>query len=258
MKTLLTLLTFGLLASTATAAEPDTRLFEMRVYYAKPGKLDALNARFRDHTLKLFAKHGMTSLGYFVPVDNKENKLVYFLAFPDRAAHDAAWKAFQADPDWKAAAKESEKDGKLIDHIENAFLSATDYSALAQAKTYGQGVFELRTYTTEAGRLDALNARFRDHTLKLFEKHGMTNVCYWNLAADQKGAKSPLVAGNTLIYLLTHKSADAAKASFDAFRADPAWVAAKEASEKKAGGSLTIKDGVKSEFLVPTDYSPVK
>jgi hypothetical protein len=258
MKTLLTLLTFGLLASTATAAEPDTRLFEMRVYYAKPGKLDALNARFRDHTLKLFAKHGMTSLGYFVPVDNKENKLVYFLAFPDRAAHDAAWKAFQADPAWKAAAKESEKDGKLIDHIENAFLSATDYSALAQAKTYGQGVFELRTYTTEAGRLDALNARFRDHTLKLFEKHGMTNVCYWNLAADQKGAKSPLVAGNTLIYLLTHKSADAAKASFDAFRADPAWVAAKEASEKKAGGSLTIKDGVKSEFLVPTDYSPVK
>jgi hypothetical protein len=258
MKTLLTLLTFGLLASTATAAEPDTRLFEMRVYYAKPGKLDALNARFRDHTLKLFAKHGMTSLGYFVPVDNKENKLVYFLAFPDRAAHDAAWKAFQADPDWKAAAKESEKDGKLIDHIENAFLSATDYSALAQAKTYGQGVFELRTYTTEAGRLDALNARFRDHTLKLFEKHGMTNVCYWNLAADQKGAKSPLVAGNTLVYLLTHKSADAAKASFDAFRADPAWVAAKEASEKKAGGSLTIKDGVKSEFLVPTDYSPVK
>jgi hypothetical protein len=258
MKTLLTLLTFGLLASTATAAEPDTRLFEMRVYYAKPGKLDALNARFRDHTLKLFAKHGMTSLGYFVPVDNKENKLVYFLAFPDRAAHDAAWKAFQADPEWKAAAKESEKDGKLIDHIENAFLSATDYSALAQAKTYGQGVFELRTYTTEAGRLDALNARFRDHTLKLFEKHGMTNVCYWNLAADQKGAKSPLVAGNTLVYLLTHKSADAAKASFDAFRADPAWVAAKEASEKKAGGSLTIKDGVKSEFLVPTDYSPVK
>jgi hypothetical protein len=66
------------------------------------------------------------------------------------------------------------------------------------------------------------------------------------------------VAGNTLIYLLTHKSADAAKASFDAFRADPAWVAAKEASEQKAGGSLTIKDGVKSEFLVPTDYSPVK
>lgn len=258
MKTLLSLLTFGLLAPAAIAAEPDTRLFEMRVYYAAEGKLDALNARFRDHTLKLFAKHGMTSLGYFVPVKNAENKLVYFLAYPDRAARDASWKAFQADPDWKSAQKASEANGKLITKVEAAFLTATDYSALAAPKSYGQGVFELRTYTTEAGRLDNLNARFRDHTLKLFEKHGMTNVTYWNLAADQKGAKSPLVAGNTLIYLLTHKSADAAKASFDAFRADPAWVAAKEASEKKAGGSLTIKDGVKSEFLVPTDYSPVK
>ena len=261
MKTLLALLTFGLLAVTAVAADkPDTRLFEMRVYYAKPGKLDALNARFRDHTLKLFAKHGMTSLGYFVPVDNKENKRVYVLAFPDRAAHDASWKAFGSDPDWKAAAKASEKDGKLIDHIENAFLTATEYSALAQAKNYGVGVFEMRTYTTEAGRLPDLNARFRHHTLKLFEKHGMTNVTYWNLADAEKGAKNSYVAGNTLIYLLTHKSVDAAKASFDAFRADPIWIAAKEASEKKAGGSLTIAqpNGVKSEPLIPTDYSPVK
>jgi hypothetical protein len=258
MKTLLSLLTFGLLASAAGAAEPDTRLFEMRVYYAAEGKLDALNARFRDHTLKLFAKHGMTSLGYFVPVKNAENKLVYFLAYPDRAARDASWKAFQADPAWKSAQQASETNGRLITKVEVAFLTATDYSAGAAPKSYGQGVFELRTYTTEAGRLDNLNARFREHTLKLFEKHGMTNVAYWNLAADQKGAKSPLVAGNTLIYLLTHKSADAAKASFDAFRADPAWIAAKEVSEKKAGGSLTIKDGVKSEFLTPTDYSPVK
>ena len=259
MKSLLSLLTFGLLAVTASpASAADTRLFEMRVYYAAEGKLDALNARFRDHTLKLFAKHGMTSLGYFVPVKNTENKLVYFLAYPDRAARDASWKAFQADPAWKSAQQASEINGKLITKVEVAFLTATDYSALAAPKAYGLGVFELRTYTTEAGRLNNLNARFRDHTLKLFEKHGMTNVTYWNLAADQKGAKSPLVAGNTLIYLLTHKSADAAKASFDAFRADPAWVAAKEASEQKAGGSLTIKDGVKSEFLVPTDYSPVK
>ena len=119
-------------------------------------------------------------------------------------------------------------------------------------------LFEMRVYYAKPGKLDALNARFRDHTLKLFEKHGMTNVTYWNLADAEKGAKNSYVASNTLIYLLTHKSVDAAKASFDAFRADPAWVAAKEASEQKAGGSLTIKDGVKSEFLVPTDYSPVK
>lgn len=257
----LTMLTISLLASVVVAADkPDTRLFEMRVYYAKPGKLDALNARFRDHTLKLFAKHGMTNLGYFVPVDNVENKLIYFLAFPDRAAREASFKAFGADPEWIAARTASEKDGKLIERIENAFLTATDYSALAAAKNYGVGVFELRTYTTPAGRLPNLNARFRDHTLKLFEKHGMTNVTYWTLAENQDGAKNSYVAENTLIYLLTHKSEAAAKASFDSFRADPVWLAAREASEKNAGGSLTLPqpEGVKSEFLVPTDYSPVK
>jgi hypothetical protein len=115
MKSLLSLLTFGLLAVTAVAADkPDTRLFEMRVYFAAEGKLDALNARFRDHTIKLFEKHGMTNLGYFVPTKNTDNKLVYFLAYADRAARDASWKAFGSDPAWKAAQKASELNGKLI------------------------------------------------------------------------------------------------------------------------------------------------
>ena len=260
MKILLAFLTFGLLAATAApASAADTRLFEMRVYYAAEGKLDALHARFRDHTRKLFEKHGMTNLGYFVPTgENPERKLVYFLAYPDKAARDASWKGFMNDPAWKKAYADSHRDGVLVARVENAFLTATDYSALAAAKDYGVGVFELRTYTTTPGRLGNLNARFRDHTLRLFEKHGMTNVCYWNLAADQKGAKSRLVADNTLIYLLTHKSEEAAKASFDAFRADPAWTAAKAASEQKAGGSLTVPEGVKSEFLRPTDYSSVR
>jgi hypothetical protein len=88
--------------------------------------------------------------------------------------------------------------------------------------------------------------------MKLFEKHGMTNMVYWHLAADQKGEDT------TLIYLLAHKSPEEAKKAFDAFRQDPAWVAARKASEERAGGSLTEKDGVKSEFLKPTDYSPLK
>ena len=98
-----------------------------------------------------------------------------------------------------------------------------------------------------------LDSRFRDHTMKLFEKHGMSNIAYWHLAEGQPHADA------MLIYLLSHKDKDAAKASFDGFRKDPEWNAAKNASEAKAGGSLTIaKDGVKSEFLKPTDYSPWK
>ena len=113
-------------------------------------------------------------------------------------------------------------------------------------------VFELRTYTTTPGNLGRLQARFRDHTVALFQKHGMTNLFYWIPIADQKNAD------NTLVYFLAHKDADAAKASFTAFRNDPAWVAAKDASEKDAGGSLTAPDGVKSEFLKATDFSPTK
>ena len=80
----------------------------------------------------------------------------------------------------------------------------------------------------------------------------MTNLWYWQLAKGQPGAD------NTLIYFLAHSSADAAKASFAAFRADPTWIAAKAASEKQAGGSLTVPDGVKSVLLKATDYSPIK
>jgi hypothetical protein len=250
---------FSLLALTlaAPAAEKDTRVYEMRVYYAAPGKLDALHARFRDHTVKLFEKHGITNLGYFVPVDNKENKLVYFVSFPSMAARGKSFAAFGADPAWKAAHAASEKDGPLLiakGGIKSTFMAVTDYSpVLKVAKGTEDRVFELRTYTASAKNLPALNDRFKDHTIKLFEKHGMTNHVYWNLQPDQKAADV------TLIYLLSHKSADAHKASFDSFRKDPVWVEAKAASEKKAGGPLTAeKDGVVSELLKATDYSPLK
>lgn len=252
MKIILLLLTL-LAMLTTTFAAADERCFEMRVYYAPPGKLDALHARFRDHTIKLFEKHGITNLGYFVPLgDNPENKLVYFLAYPSRDARDKSWKAFMADPDWKKAYAASQANGTLVAKVETAFLNATDYSPAIQPASVGNRVFELRTYTTEPGRLDALHARFRDHTVKLFTKHGMSNVSYWTPMKDQKGAD------NTLIYLLAHQSEAAAKASFDAFRKDPDWNAARKASEEKAGGSLTVKDGVKSVFLKATDYSAVK
>jgi hypothetical protein len=238
---------------TAKAADNDTRLYELRIYTAAPGKLDDLNARFRDHTTKLFTKHGITNVGYWVPVDKADNRLIYLLAFPDKEAQQKSWKAFGADPEWRKVVKESEANGRLLAKPpESIFLKATDYSPAVKPSPSGDRLFELRTYTASPGNLDALNARFRDHTLKLFEKHGMTSVGYWVPINGQKGAD------HTLIYILAHKNAEAAKASWEAFRKDPAWIAAKEASEKKAGGPLTAKEGVKSVYMKPTDYSPIK
>ena len=237
----------------AVAAEKDSRVFEMRTYFAAPGKLDELHARFRDHTTKLFEKHGIANIGYWVPIENTDNKLVYVVAHASREAGAAAWKEFGADPDWKSAQAASEANGKLVAKVEKVFMSATDFSpAVSLSKDGAERVFELRTYSTTPGNLAALHDRFRHHTIALFAKHGMTNLWYWQLQPDQKDAE------NTLVYLLAHKSADAAKASFDAFRADPDWVAVKKASEDKAGGSLTVPDGVKSVFLKATDYSPMR
>jgi hypothetical protein len=257
MKHTLSLALTALLAAATLVQAADTRYFEMRTYYAAEGKLGALEARFRDHTVKLFTKHGMENLGYFVPLDNKENQLIYFLAYPSKEARDKSWKAFMADPAWQSAQKASEVNGKLVARADSVFLEATDYSPLAKAANVGNRVFEIRTYTTEPGRLANLNARFRDHTVKLFSKHGMANIAYWTVAKDQKDADKK-GAGNTLLYIIAHQSVDAAKASFAAFGKDTDWVAARKASEEKAGGSLTIKGGVKSLYCKATDYSAVK
>lgn len=240
------------MAAVCAAAEQEKRVFELRTYFSPAGRLDDLHARFRNHTLKLFEKHGMTNLGYWVPIDNTDNRLVYLLAYPSRQAREASWKAFFADPDWQEVRKKTEANGPIVDKVESVLLGPTDYSPEVKPAAVGERVFELRTYTASPGNLGNLNARFRDHTLKLFEKHGMTNVGYWNPLEGQPGA------GETLVYMLAHQSVDAAKASFDAFRQDADWLAARKASEEKAGGSLTVKDGVKSVFMKATDYSPMR
>jgi hypothetical protein len=125
----------GVLAVASNAQEKDvkkadTHVFEMRTYYAAPGKMEALHARFRDHTCQLFKKHGMEIVGFWTPSDPKEagKKLVYILAFPSKEAADKSWNAFRADPDWLRVREQSEKDGKLVEKVESVFLNPTDYS----------------------------------------------------------------------------------------------------------------------------------
>lgn len=240
--------------SAPAARAADTRCYELRIYHAAPGKLDDLHQRFRNHTLRLFERHGITSVGYWVPIQNNEDtRLFFLLSYPSREAREASWKAFVADPDWQAASKASEAQGVLVAKVENYFLGATDYSPPISPGTAPRPrVFEFRDYTASPGNLDRLNARFRNATVELFARHGMTNFGYWNPLAGEPGAD------NRLVYLLAHPSTDAAKEAFAAFGADPKWKAAREASEKEAGGSLTAPGGVKSTFLVATDYSPTR
>jgi len=238
----------------ASAKDRELPLYELRTYTANAGKLPALNTLVKDHALKGMAKHGITPIGVWVPTKADAEKLYLLVAHTDRVNRDANYKAFQTDAAWKAAAAEASKDGKVVKTIDEQFLHTTDYSKPVKAEAgSGDRVFELRTYTCTQGNLDALNARFRDHTVKLFEKYGMTNLYYFTLA---KGEKNDDVM---MMYFLAHKSEAAAKASFDGFRKDGEWVKARDDSEKKAGGTLTEpKGGVVSVFLKATDYSPTK
>lgn len=239
------------LVSLGSAADT-SRVYELRTYTATPGNLPAVLARFRNHTTKLFEKHGMVNVGYWVPADEKDGSattLIYLLEHKSREAAAASWKAFGADPEWQAARKASEVNGKIVAKAEAVFLTTTDFSGAMTAGNGGANrVFELRTYTAAEGKLAGLDARFRDHTIALFKKHGMTNLGYFHPTDADKGA------ANTLMYFLAYPNREAAAAAWKGFRDDPNWNKAREASEKN--GKLTAK--VVGVYLNPTDFSKIK
>ena len=134
--TLLLAIGFGLgsvskLSPSAFAQSP-ARVFELRTYTAPEGKLGALQARFRDHTMRLFQKHGMTSVGYWTPQDapRSHNTLVYIISHASRDAAKQNWAAFVADPEWQKVSAESQVDGPIVSKVESVYMDATSYSPI--------------------------------------------------------------------------------------------------------------------------------
>jgi hypothetical protein len=135
MKTLLSFLSdagvmFGF--SALSGANSAHHVYELRLYHVNEGKMDALRARFGDHTDAIFKRHNMKSIGYWVPEDapSSQTLFIYILEHPSRQEADKNWAAFQADPEWKKVKAESEKQGPLVDHIDHYFMNPTSYSAL--------------------------------------------------------------------------------------------------------------------------------
>jgi len=122
----------GLQFTLAAGAEPAGKVFEIRTYHTFPGRLDALHKRFREHTMKMFEKHGMSNVGYWVPQDSpaRETTLIYVISHASREAAKANWAAFVADPEWKKISDASQVDGKIVERIESVFMDATDYSPI--------------------------------------------------------------------------------------------------------------------------------
>lgn len=239
-----------LLGSFAIASSSFGDVFELRTYTTNEGKLDALNARFRDHTVGLFKKHGIESVGYWVPTDKEKSKntLIYVIRHKSRDAAKASWKAFLADPEWKKVAKESQEDGRILaKRPESVYMETTGYSpSWKNGEADEDDVFELRTYKAAEGKLVKLDARFRDHTIQIFTRHGMKSVAYWH-PTDEPDSK------DTLIYIIKHDSRAAAKKSWKAFLADPAW---KKAAKESGVGRLAKPPA--SIYMQATDYSAIR
>ena len=226
-------------------------VYELRTYTAKNGKLDALNARFRDHTVRLFTKHGIESVGYWVPTDEEKSKntLVYVIRHKSRDSATASWEAFLADPEWKKVAKESGV-GTLAG-LESVYMEATDFSPAWDVEAENaiaddDDVFELRIYKAAQGKLGKLDARFRDHTIGLFQRHGIKNVAYWH-PMDEPDSK------DVLIYLIKHDNRKAAKVSWKAFSRDPEW---KKVAQESGVGRLAKPPT--AIYMTPTDYSGIR
>ena len=116
----------------AADPQPSHHVYELRLYHVHEGQMDALKARFRDHTDAIFKRHNMKSVGYWSPEGppDSQNLFVYILEHPSRAEAERNWTAFQADPEWKKVKAESEADGPLVDHIDRYFMDPTGFSAL--------------------------------------------------------------------------------------------------------------------------------
>jgi hypothetical protein len=228
------------------------QLYELRTYTTHEGKLDALNARFRDHTVALFEKHGMKSLGYWVPTDGptSANTLIYVIEHKDADAAKASWKSFVSDPEWNEVRKKSESDGPILAKPPEAiYMTATDYSPDAGEITPSENaVYELRIYKTNEGKLANLDARFRDHTMRLFDRHGIQSIAYWHPTQEPD-------SNDTLIYLLRHASPEAAKKSWSAFGSDEEWK--KVAAESQKDGPF-LRGRPEAIYLKATDYSAMK
>lgn len=224
-------------------------VYELRIYKANENRLNHLITRFREHTDRIFKRHNMESLGYWIPTDGtvrQKRRIVYILKHSSRYAAYSNWTHFTNDREWQRVIEMPTFKGLLAEKPTSIFMNETEYSnQFGNAINDQTGVFELRTYTAREGQLNTLNQRFKNHTTVLFKKHGMKNLGYWT-AFDTPENKT------TLIYMIQHENREQANANWKAFFADPIWHKAYE--ESTSDGKLLAKPP-EQIYLRPLDIS---
>ena len=215
-------------------------IYEKRVYKAVPGKLPAINARFANHTCAFFKEFDIGMVGFWNDEIGASNQMTYITSFDSMADREEKWTAFGAHKPLNEVRAETEVDGPLVAQVINSFMTLTDYSPQPSFKTSLQ---ELRIYDAMPGKMPDLNNRFKNHTMALFEKHGIENVAYWT---DVVGTS------NRLTYMLGYPDLAGREKGWSGFQSDPAWQTARAASEEN-GALVRVS---KHSMLRLADYSP--
>ncbi|MGI9244026.1 MAG: NIPSNAP family protein [Verrucomicrobiales bacterium] len=227
-------------------------IYELRIYAANEDRLVHLIKRFREHTDRLFKKHGIEAIGYWLPTDGppkERRRFVYVLKHQSRYAAHQNWTHFSNDREWQKVIDRPEFKGLLAEKPTSIFMTATDYStAAANAIPQPSGIYELRTYVTNPGKLENLNARFRNHTTRLFNKHGMKNIAYWT-AFDSPDSN------NTLIYLIHHANREQADANWNTFGSDPDW---RDIARKSQIDGKFLARQPERIYLKAMEFSPMR
>ena len=195
-------------------------LYENRVYTAVPGKMPALNDRFANHTTGFFKQYGIGIMGFWTDEIGISNQLTYILTFDNMGDREHKWAAVGADAKRQKIFEETETEGPLVALAENSFMKLTPYSPEPRLTSKVQ---ELRVYDAVPGRMTAMHERFSNHTIHLFEKHGIENIAYWT---EEVGTS------DRLVYMLGYESLADREKSWASFVADPDWQKARADSEK--------------------------
>jgi NIPSNAP len=239
--------TLALLATICTglAQAQAPKVYELRTYTANPGKLSELVRFFKEATEPAFARHGMKSIGYWIPTDAPahDDTFIYILEHASREEATKNWAAFRTDAEWVKARAGFEANGPLSGKIAAVFMEQLAIPGAAKSRATA-GSFELRTYTSTPGKLDNVIARFKDGTNGIFNRLDMPVIAYWRPTDGPEH-------DNTLIYIIAHPSKAAGVANWATFVKDPAWV--KLRTESEAAGPIVAKAvGV---YMDPVEYS---
>ncbi len=215
-------------------------IYEFRTYEATPGNLPALNTHL-EVAAGLFKTHGLGVLGFWTEEVGTGGQVNYMWIYENVEERQKKLAAFGSDPNWrKQVAEETAAHGVVVERTHNLMLQPTPYSPEPAMRG---NVQELRLYDAMPGKMQPLHDRFANHTIGLFQKHGMANIGYWT---------ETFGTSNRLVYMLGYPSLADREKSWASFAADPDWQNARAESEKD--GPLVAK--LSNILLRPTSYSP--